>query len=465
MAIEYRLSYTAQEIDERLGKIDGLENKQDKLTFDSIPTEGSENLVKSGDIYTAIQNATPNLTFDEAPTEGSENLVKSGAIHAALQNVGGTDLVAGDFIEIKDGVVRCTLGDLKSGEIKEEIDEVFGLDSIPEMEIVSPDGYPSVYAYGTDSIDKFPKLNEKLIIEFTKPNGEKKTFEVNVEGEADESYGEMWAYCNCEEIEVGKELVLTKIDENLDAIYLFICYSNDEEDPFTDFSIQTFEDFTGTSLFVGYKTVTDTKEYVLLPDTALGLGREIVTEVNEEIFSAENIVEEDYGNGRYCLEYDLSSNPSNKFPSPNGKLTIEFDLSDGTKKTFVVDVEHRDEGSEQIYEAYYNCAYVGADGKEELMKTDENSDALYFNFYHYSSDEPETCLTIETWADYSGASITIKNSTVKKTRVTLPNEALNFDSKPTEGSTNLVNSGDLYNFIGDIKTVVSQINALVGGAS
>jgi hypothetical protein len=222
-------------------------------------------------------------------------------------------------------------------------------------------------------------------------------------------------------------------------------------------------DYTGATLTVGYKTVTEKKEYVLLPDTALGLGREIVAEVNEEIFSAENIVEEDYGDGRYCLEYDLSSNPSNKFPDPNGKLTIEFDLSDGTKKTFVVDVEHHDEGSEQIYEAYYNCAYLGADGKEELMKIDENSDALYFNFYHYSRDgESETYLGIETWADYSGASITIKNSAVKKTRVTLPNEALNFDSKPTEGSTNLVNSGDLYNFIGDIQTVLDEINALIG---
>lgn len=441
MATEYRLSYTAQEIDERLRKTDELEHKQDKLTFDSVPTEGSENLVKSGDIYTAIQNATPNLTFDEAPTEGSENLVKSGAIHAALQNVGGTDLVAGDLLEIKDGVVRCTLGDVISEELKEEFEEIYGTHT---LEMGGEEGLYMTQIpmneYG------LPSVGDILEVVFT-PSGETTPANFTVETvpfmvEDGEVY--IWsAGCNAT---CTLEMEFTVIDDTKPAIFLAFTYDDGDLDA-PAMMLVSSTDYTGATLTVGTKTITEKKEYVLLPDTALGLGREIVTEVNEEIFSAENIVEEDYGNGRYCLEYDLSSNPSNKFPSPNGKLTIEFDLSDGTKKTFVVDVEHHDEGSEQIYEAYYNCAYVGADGKEELMKTDENSDALYFNFYHYSGDEPETYLTIVTWADYSGASITIKNSAVTKTRITLPNEALNFDSKPTKGSTNLVNSGNIYTAI------------------
>ena len=79
-----------------------LKNKQDKLSFDSTPTEGSENLVKSGAIYTAIQNATPNLTFDETPIEGSENLVTSGTVYNALQNVGGGGGVVVQLITWED---------------------------------------------------------------------------------------------------------------------------------------------------------------------------------------------------------------------------------------------------------------------------------------------------------------------------------------------------------------------------
>ena len=49
--------------------------------------------------------------------------------------------------------------------------------------------------------------------------------------------------------------------------------------------------------------------------------------------------------------------------------------------------------------------------------------------------------------------------------ITLSNTALNLDSVPTQGSTNFINSGDLYNIIGDIDTAISQLKFLVGGAS
>ena len=372
---------------------------------------------------------------------------------------GGSSLVAGDLLEIKDGVVRCTLGDLKSGELKEEIDEIFGLDSIPEMEMVSPDGYPSVYVYGTDSMDKFPKLNEKLTIEFTKSNGEKKTFEVDVEGEADESYGEMWAYYNCEEIEVGKELLLTKIDENLDAIYLFICYSNDEEDPFTDFAIQTFEDFTGASLFVGYKTVTDTKEYVLLPDTALGLGREIVTEINEEIVNVESI-EMYYEDGMGSTYFTLS-----EFPQIGTTVDVQFTPVDATEPIHYT--AELIEFPPLSYDEFVSCAACcnASFTEDGITVIDESLPGFILATADADGNDEGCFFGFLSTTDYNGASIVINNKAVIKTRVTLPNEALNFDSEPTEGSTNLVNSGDLYNFIGDIQTIIAQINTLIGGAS
>lgn len=45
------------------------------------------------------------------------------------------------------------------------------------------------------------------------------------------------------------------------------------------------------------------------------------------------------------------------------------------------------------------------------------------------------------------------------------NVNLNFDSEPTEGSQNLLTSGTIYDVIGDINTVINNINSLVGSDS
>ena len=65
---------------------DELDTKQNELTFDDTPTEGSSNPVTSNGIKEAIDNATPNLQYDNLPTYNSEKLVKSGRIYAALGN-------------------------------------------------------------------------------------------------------------------------------------------------------------------------------------------------------------------------------------------------------------------------------------------------------------------------------------------------------------------------------------------
>ena len=113
--------YTKDEIDDGNLTISAALNelhdeKQDKLTFDSTPTEGSSNPVTSNGIVTYLLNNYYNnqwvdmhllelqqamnaaiagieenyqtlLTFDTAPTQGSENPVTSGGIYTALQNV------------------------------------------------------------------------------------------------------------------------------------------------------------------------------------------------------------------------------------------------------------------------------------------------------------------------------------------------------------------------------------------
>lgn len=73
------LCSTVQTLDET------MPTKQDKLTFDNVPTSGSSNPVKSSGIYTALQGKQSSLTFDNVPTSGSSNPVKSSGIYTALQ--------------------------------------------------------------------------------------------------------------------------------------------------------------------------------------------------------------------------------------------------------------------------------------------------------------------------------------------------------------------------------------------
>jgi len=64
-----------------------LSNKQDKLVFDSTPTEGSSNPVVSGGVYSALSEKQDSLTFDNSPREGSANPVTSGGVFEAIENI------------------------------------------------------------------------------------------------------------------------------------------------------------------------------------------------------------------------------------------------------------------------------------------------------------------------------------------------------------------------------------------
>ena len=54
------------------------------------------------------------LTFDSEPTENSENLITSGGVYNALQN-SGEPYIAGNLIKIENGVISSTLGDGHAG--------------------------------------------------------------------------------------------------------------------------------------------------------------------------------------------------------------------------------------------------------------------------------------------------------------------------------------------------------------
>lgn len=82
------------------GVFTALGDKQDTLTFDDAPTENSDNPVKSDGIFDALAGKQDTLTFDNAPTENSNNPVKSGGVYTALADK--VDKVTGKGLSTED---------------------------------------------------------------------------------------------------------------------------------------------------------------------------------------------------------------------------------------------------------------------------------------------------------------------------------------------------------------------------
>lgn len=84
---------TEAQVDARVA--DAITGKQDTLTFDALPTDSSDNPVKSGGVYTALAAKQDALEWDSVPTEDSVNPVTSGGVYAAISaaDIGDTGWV------------------------------------------------------------------------------------------------------------------------------------------------------------------------------------------------------------------------------------------------------------------------------------------------------------------------------------------------------------------------------------
>ena len=309
-----------------------------------------------------------------------------------------------------------------------------------------------------------PAVGDVLEVAFT-PSGETTPTNFTVEATVlQEEDGEvyMWsADCNAT---LTLDMEFTVIDETKPAFVLAFTYNDGYLDA-PMMIIASATDYTGGTLTVGTKTITDTRKYALLPDNALGLGREIVTETNEELVNVESIemdYEEGYGETFFTLK---------EFPEIGSTVDVYFTPSGGTEPVHYAAelVEFPPFSYDEDGYVFESCAACcnASFTEDGITVIDESLPAFILATTDGDGNDEGCFFAFVSTVDYNGASIVVTQNVIKKTRVTLPMEALsfNFDAEPTEGSTNLVNSGDLYNILGDIKTVVAQINALVGGES
>ena len=68
--------------------------------YDDVPTEDSDNAIKSGGVYSALSGKQDVLTFDNVPTADSSNPVKSGGVFDAVRNT--LKCIAPEYISSDD---------------------------------------------------------------------------------------------------------------------------------------------------------------------------------------------------------------------------------------------------------------------------------------------------------------------------------------------------------------------------
>ena len=410
MSMGYKLSYTAQEID---NKLKDIENKQDKLDFDSVPTEGSENLITSGGVYDA------------------------------LQNVGGgsVNLVAGNLIEIKDGVISSTLG---KAEFKDTMEIPNNYTMAMEEEVLP--GFNLYLLHYLDADEDFVELE---YIPFA--HGDDITFYV-IDGSGNE-------FC------LGTETI--KFNETVDQI---------AGDPNTTISAN----FNSTS------TVTETlTQAVLEPeDTSIPYSVTFVAMYNllmseGNYYTIAIFSQNDLSNCTFRIEKKATIPAATEFlEEPDTSIlpssciwTLEsaYPAKEGdTIHVYAIDM-NTDGASRYIgsgiIQQNSTLDATGLFRSGSSFTTNINSTSNIddtFSRLELTPADPNIPYTVNiiyntaynTWtisalSNYEGTIFGIHVEAPVETNIKLPNKALSFDSEPTLGSTRLVNSGDLYRAIKD----------------
>lgn len=130
-----------------------VSGKQDKLTFDAAPTEGSSNPVTSDGIYKAIQAGGGSVILDDTVTEDSSNGVKSSGIYTAIKNA--QDTVQGNVDALQTTVTAqgVTVSNLSS-KVEANEDAITALQDFQTAQETTNETHNTQIAANKTAVDK-----------------------------------------------------------------------------------------------------------------------------------------------------------------------------------------------------------------------------------------------------------------------------------------------------------------------
>ena len=491
------------------------------LNLDEEPIEGSENYVNSGAVYTAFRDVYDFVNEQVGGSVVNSVNGKTGDVVltafdvGALPNTTEIPVIPTDISVFNNDVNYMTEGNVENrlvefskyfiteDELEQELNEkqdnlIF--DSVPQENSLNPITSRGVYN-ALKNISVGGGVSEWEDIQ-DKPGdvaGEIITKEhiVNIENIQNFSYEEdagCYIFQNgdvfCEENLSGKEIKVSirrPNDSEPTICDASLIIPNEEypEEAFIFFNTTTndIEEWLGGGFPKANETLPTficlTMGYIYASEDLTGYGIEIYTEN----------IKTDY----IKLSYEYISNK----PGDTVTTTVEKDIFNIKNAQFQYEESENlyyavgEYPSEEIYDSRSNI--IGKEVKISICSPNDSEPTIHMEeaFAMYEGEPDmlvyfntvrnfEECLSsgipkndqtkpsfivvfvdgVAAYAseDLSGYDIRVFFEDVATYTVKLPNEALNFDSEPTENSENLVTSGEIYNLVNDINTAISQLN-------
>ena len=386
-----------------------LQDKEDTLTWDTVPTENSNNPVTSDGIFDALADKQDTLTFDANPTESSENPVKSGGVYNALadkQDVLTWDAVpaSGSTNDVNSGAVYTAL---------QSKQDTLTFDTVPTEDSTNPVESGGVYS----------ELEEKQdIFQFDALP----TAEASLNGMVIQYVGATYndlvngAFYRCQESETAGtyEWVMTGAIPSTGG--------------------HTIENASGTAMdqrtnlqFVGASVTDDSSNDKTVVTIADELSE--LTDVNITSATDAQVLKYDSTSGKWINAtpvegLQLGETESTAYRGDRGKAAYDH-ASDANKITTAE------------AEGLYKVAST-ADGHIASLSTVSKQDIVDLGI-----PAQDTTYAVETAAEGSTAEslVTAGEKYVWDSK----QDALDIDAQPTSGSTNVVESGGVFDALAD----------------
>lgn len=399
------------------------------------------------------------------PTENSEALITSGGVYNAIQNLGGggATYTSGNFIDITDGVISSTLGNVTFKDAMEiPYTDVYTNDESPlpgfNMYMLSneDDGGSIEYEhiilgcgdeitlYITDNTGTEFCLGTKII-----------EFNAIADSLAGSANSVICTNFNSTSTvtQTLTEAVLDPEDPSIPYSVTFAAIYNImvNDGNYCQFAIFSKSDLSNCTFRIERKASTSVG-ITFLEDA------DTSTIPSAYVWGGYNETEYNVAEGDTIRVYTIDTDGASRYVgegvlAQNSALDALGLFGSGTT-TITANIN----STSTVDETFTRLSLVPAD-----PSIPHTFNIIYSTNYNR--------WTISALTDYEGVIIDIQVVKPIVNHIKLPDNALSFDSKPTEGSTNLVNSGDLYvalsdiyGTLGEIEPIVAEINSLIGGA-
>ena len=431
MATEYKLNYTASEINQKLATVDETKNALENGYYTSAEIEGmfeQANSEVEASLATKADLVDGKVPIEQLPDDIGEGFTQ------IQSDFNQTDSTQPDYIKNKP--IYNIIVNQETGKVEQSLDEIVTAAQSGMVPICS-----GALSLVTDTVIEDGSYTMIQLTMFALPNT---VLPVNIYADG------------TVEMELSDNMQMKS-----DRVLSISAESTDSEYPTAKAVYDAIQNIDVVSEWKNIQNkpgdvVTTTTEINNSYTTTLG-----TPSATSPFLIWNNVVKD-----KQIYDDIQEGTPVKVTYIQNGE-TGEFDVCNVFKNS-TLDTQFGMSSNNTGYYGFINAAQSVEEVLTQGVWTRADSTKLTFTLvFTKSNTTGQSWLTIAAPESLTDITFTIEISTTEteSRTIKLSNNAISIDTEPTEGSTNFINSGDLYNIIGDIDTAIAQLESMIGGAS